>query len=95
MKLYIAGYQINSVSEFYEMLNHVSDARFRSCAGFVGQKRRNKIPSKLHLLLYKMFNLFQHSRLTILALVFDIPFLWVLKLKASGKTVKYVYFSLC
>jgi hypothetical protein len=24
--------------------------RFRACAGFVGQKRRKKIPSKLHLL---------------------------------------------
>jgi hypothetical protein len=34
------------------------------CAGFVGQKRRKKIPSKLYLLLYKRFHLYQHSRLT-------------------------------
>jgi hypothetical protein len=35
-----------------------------TCAVFVGQQRRKKIPSKLHLLLYKMFHLFPHSRRT-------------------------------
>jgi hypothetical protein len=35
----------------------------RRLCGFVGQKGRKKIPTKLHLLLYKRFHLFQHSRL--------------------------------
>jgi hypothetical protein len=59
-------------------LTHVSKVILQSifleftCAGFVGQKRRKEIPYKLHLLLYKRFHLFQHSRLTNPTLFFSL-----------------------